>query len=324
MDDLLKELFIRGFSKRQALEGVGLDALDDGASVLVGGQEIVVTMDGHTVEPLFFPGGDLGRLAVSGAVNDTSVMGARPVAVLDSIIVEEGYKIEDLKRLVASMDATAKEANVAIIGGDFKVMPKGHLDGVVISTCGIGIIKRKRVLDSRAKPGDKVLVTGSIGDHGIALMSVREGLSFETELQSDVAPLWSTIEAALDAGEVHAMKDPTRGGLSSALNDIAVKSEVSIWLDQHRVPIKESVISASDMLGLDPFEVTCEGRAVMCVEADGAENVLDAIKKTKYGQNAEIIGEVRADRPGYVLLRTLIGGTRMLRKPLGEPIPRVC
>jgi hydrogenase expression/formation protein HypE len=324
MEALLKRLFIGGFSRKQALDGVGLDALDDGASLRVGGKEVVVTMDGHTVEPLFFPGGDLGRLAISGAVNDTSVMGARPIAVLDSIVVEEGYRTEDLGRLVASMDATAKEAAVAIIGGDFKVMPKGHLDGVVIATCGIGILEGGRILDSGARPGDKVLITGSIGDHGIALMSAREGLSFETQLQSDVAPIWATVEAALNAGEVHAMKDPTRGGLSSALNDIAVKSGVSIWLDQDRVPVKDSVRAASEMLGLDPFEVACEGRAVMCVRAETAESVLDAVKKTRYGKGACIIGEVRADRPGYVLLKTLIGGTRMLRKPLGEPIPRVC
>ena len=324
MEALLKKLFIGGFSRRQALDGVGLDSLDDGASIRVAGKEIVVTMDGHTVEPLFFPGGDLGRLAISGAVNDLSVMGARPVAVLDSIVVEEGYWAEDLRRLVASMDGAAMEEDVAIIGGDFKVMPKGHLDGVIIATCGVGILEGERVLDGGASPGDKVLITGSIGDHGIALMSAREGLSFETRLQSDVAPIWATVEAALNTGDVHAMKDPTRGGLSSALNDIAAKSGVSIWLDQETVPVKDSVRAASEMLGLDPFEVACEGRAVMCVGAETAEGVLDAVKRTEYGEGADIVGEVRADRPGYVLLKTLIGGTRILRKPLGEPIPRVC
>jgi hydrogenase expression/formation protein HypE len=163
-----------------------------------------------------------------------------------------------------------------------------------------------------------VIVTGSIGDHGIALMSAREGLSFETELKSDVAPIWETIEAALNVGNVHAMKDPTRGGLSSALNEIAAKSRVSIWLKENRVPIKNSVRAASEMLGLDPMEVTCEGRAVMCVDPDDAERVLDAVNKTRYGSGAEIIGEVRSDRVGYVLLETLVGGTRILRKPLGE------
>jgi hydrogenase expression/formation protein HypE len=324
MDAILQKIFIGGFSRREVLNGIGVDALDDGASIVVGDVEIILTMDGHTVDPIFFPGGDLGRLAVSGAVNDTAVMGAKPVAILDSIIVEEGYNIEDLERLIRSMDVTANEAGVAIIGGDFKVMPKGHIDGIVISTCGIGVLQAGRVLDSEAKPGDKVIVTGSIGDHGIALMSAREGLSFETELKSDVAPIWETIEAALNVGNVHAMKDPTRGGLSSALNEIAAKSRVSIWLKENRVPIKNSVRAASEMLGLDPMEVTCEGRAVMCVDPDDAERVLDAVNKTRYGSGAEIIGEVRSDRVGYVLLETLVGGTRILRKPLGESIPRVC
>ncbi|UCH58140.1 MAG: hydrogenase expression/formation protein HypE [Candidatus Bathyarchaeota archaeon] len=324
MESLLKQLFIGGFSMRHALDGVGIDALDDGASIVVDGREVVVTMDGHTVDPIFFPGGDLGRLAISGAVNDTSVMGARPVAILDSIIVEEGYKVADLKRLVNSMDETAWEAGVAVIGGDFKVMPRGHIDNVVISTCGIGVLEGGRVLDSGSKPGDKVLVTGTVGDHGIALMSAREGLAFETELESDVAPIWSTIRVALETGEVDAMKDPTRGGLSAALNDIAAKSGVSIWLEENRIPIKNSVRAASEMLGLDPYEVTCEGKAVMCVGTKYAEDVLDAIKGTKYGKEAKIIGEVRSDRPGFVLLKTMVGGTRILRKPLGESIPRVC
>ncbi len=324
MDAIIKELFLGGFTKRQALDGVGLDALDDGASIRVGGKEVILTMDGHTVDPIFFPGGDLGRLAVCGAVNDTAVMGADPVAILDSIIVEEGYPIADLKRLVASMNEAAVEAGVAIISGDFKVMPAGSLDGVVISTVGVGILRGPRILDSLARPGDKVIVTGTVGDHGIALMSVREGLSFQTELVSDVSPIVETVRAALTAGEVHAMKDATRGGLTSALNEIAEKSKVSIWLEDGRVPVKRAVRSASEMLGLDPYEVTCEGKAVMCVAPEKAEDVLKAIKSTKYGADAEIIGEVRAERPGMVLMKTLVGGTRILRKPLGEPIPRVC
>ena len=324
MDALIRELFLKGFTRRQALDGIGLDALDDGASIRVGNREIVLTMDGHTVDPIFFPGGDLGRLAVCGAVNDTAVMGADPVAILDSIIVEEGYSIVDLKMLVASMNEAAIEAGVAIISGDFKVMPAGSLDGVVISTAGVGVLKGPRVLDSLAKPGDRVIVTGTVGDHGIALMSVREGLSFQTELVSDVAPIVETIKAAMDAGEVHAMKDTTRGGLTSALNEFAEKSNVSIWLEDGRIPVKRAVRSASDMLGLDPYEVTCEGKAVMCVAPQNAEDVLKAIRTTKYGRVAEIIGEVRAERPGMVLMKTLVGGTRILRKPIGEPIPRVC
>lgn len=325
MEALVKGLFLKGFDKRQAMDGVGLDALDDGASIKLDCGEVVVSIDGHTVDPIFFPGGDLGRLAVSGAVNDVSVMGAEPVAILDSIIAEEGYRMSDLRALVDSMNRTALEAGVAVIGGDFKVMPRGNLDGIVIATCGIGVLRGRRpVLDSGAKPGDKVIVTGSIGDHGIALMSAREGLEFETELKSDVAPVWSAVKAALDVGEVRAMKDPTRGGLSSALNEIAEKSGASIWIDEERVPIKDGVRAASEMLGLDPYEVTCEGRVVMCVSGETADAILGRVRETRYGGEAEIIGEVRSSHPGDVLLRTLVGGTRILRKPLGEPIPRVC
>lgn len=324
MDALIRELILKGFSKRQALGGVGLDALDDGASIRVSDNEVILTIDGHTVDPMFFPGGDLGRLAICGAVNDTAVMGATPVAILDSIIVEEGYPISKLKRLIASMNEAAEEAGVAIVSGDFKVMPAGSLDGVVISTAGVGVLRGPRVLDSLAKPGDKVIVTGTIGDHGIALMSVREGLSFKTELVSDVAPIVETIRAALDVGGIHAMKDVTRGGLTSALNEFADKSRVSIWLEEGRVPVKKAVRSASDMLGLDPYEVTCEGKAVICVAPEKADAALEAIKSTRYGTEATIIGEVKAERPGMVLMKTQIGGTRILRKPVGEPIPRVC
>ena len=324
MDALIKELFLGGFTRKQALGGVGLDALDDGASIRVGDREVVLTMDGHTVDPLFFPGGDLGKLAVCGAVNDTVVMGADPVAILDSIIVEEGFPIADLKRLVASMNGAAEEAGVAIISGDFKVMPAGSLDGIVISTAGVGVLRGPRVLDSLAKPGDKVIVTGTVGDHGIALMSVREGLSFTTELVSDVSPIIETVIAALKIGKVHAMKDVTRGGLTSALNEFAEKSHVSIWLEDGKIPVKMAVRSASDMLGLDPYEVTCEGKAVICVSQETADAALAAIKATPYGVDAEIIGEVKADHPGMVLMKTLVGGTRIMRKPIGEPIPRVC
>lgn len=323
-DTLIHELFLRVFEKRQARDGIALDALDDGASIKVGEYEVVLSTDGHTVEPIFFPGGDLGRLAVCGAVNDTAVMGAEPVAVLDSIIVEEGFPMKALERIVASMNEAALEAGVAIIAGDFKVMPKGSLDGMVISTTGVGLLKGERILDTRAEPGDKVIITGSVGDHGIALLSKREGISFETELISDVSPIYETIDAAMKAGEVKAMKDCTRGGIAMALNEIAAKSGVSIWLDSDKIPVKDSVQAASDMLGLDPLEVTCEGKAVLVVSAKDAESILRAIKETKYGQEASLIGEVKGEREGMVLLRTVVGGTRVLRKPISEPIPRVC
>ena len=323
-DTLIHELFLKIFEKRQARDGIALDALDDGASIRVGEYEVILSIDGHTVDPIFFPGGDLGRLAICGAVNDTAVMGAEPIAILDSIIVEEGYPMENLRKIVQSMNEAAKEANVAIIAGDFKVMPKGSLDGMIISTAGVGILKGKRILDSQAEPGDKVILTGTVGDHGIALLSKREGLSFETELVSDVSPIHETIKAAMQTGEVRAMKDCTRGGLAMALNDVAEKSGVSIWLEAEKIPIKMSAQAASDMLGLDPLEVTCEGKAIMITSSDDADNILHAVRNTKYGEDAQIIGEVKAERPGMVLLRTVVGGTRILRKPLSEPIPRVC
>jgi hydrogenase expression/formation protein HypE len=323
-ETLIQQLFLKVFEKRQAADGISLDALDDGASIRVGGSEVILSIDGHTVDPIFFPGGDLGRLAVCGAVNDTSVMGAEPIAVLDAIIAEEGYPMESLRRIVESMNTAAKEAGVAIIAGDFKVMPRGTLDGMVISTAGVGVLRGPRILDSLAKPGDSVIITGTVGDHGIALLSKREGLEFQTELISDVAPIYETIKVAMDIGRVHAMKDCTRGGLAMALNDIAYKSGASIWLDASKIPVRPSVKSASEMLGLDPLEVTCEGKAVIIVEGQDAEPVLEGVRSTKYGRDAEIIGEVKEDRPGMVLLRTLVGGTRILRKPLGEPIPRVC
>jgi hydrogenase expression/formation protein HypE len=232
--------------------------------------------------------------------------------------------MDNLKKIVKSMNNTAKEADVAIIAGDFKVMPKGSLDGMVISTAGLGILRGNRVLDSQARPGDKIIVTGTVGDHGISLISKREGLSFETELVSDCAPIHETVNSAMKAGEVRCMKDCTRGGLAMALNDVAGKSDVSIWIEAGKIPVLPSVRAASDMLGLDPFEVTCEGVAIMVVESEKAEDILNAVKLTRYGKDAEIIGEVKEDRKGFVLLRTVVGGTRILRKPMGEPIPRVC
>ena len=325
MTELLEKIFLPSFTLRQALDGVSLDAMDDGASIKLGKSELVLTIDGHTVDPLFFPGGDIGRLAISGTVNDLAVMGARPVAILDAIIVEEGFPIKDLKRIIRSMDETAKEANVAIISGDFKCMPRGHVDGMVIATCGVGIVEHgKPILDSGAKPGDRIIVTGTVGDHGVALLATREGLGFEAELKSDVAPVWETVQAMLSVGGVHAMKDPTRGGLASALNEIARKSGVSIWLEESQIPVRDSVRAASEMLGIDPLEVTCEGRVVAAVDADVAAEVVEAARRTKYGRDACIIGTVRGERPGYVFMRTLVGGTRIVQMPVGEPIPRVC
>lgn len=325
MGRLIRSVLVPEITLRKALEGIGLDELADGASMKLGDYEVVFSMDGHTVDPIFFPGGDIGRLAVAGACNDVSMLGAKPLALTDSIIVEEGFPIEDLRKIIKSMNETAKEIGVAIVGGDIKVMPKRRLDRIVIATSGIGLAKKGSVIvDNGAKPGDTIITTGSIGDHGIALLAAREGLQFETALQSDVAPIWETVKAALDIGGVTAMKDPTRGGMASALNEIAAKSNVSMWIDEEKIPIKDSVHAASEMLGLDPLEVTCEGVAIICIKQDKAKAALKNIRQTKYGKNAEIIGIVKPERPGYVLLQTIVGGTRIIDMPIGEPIPRVC
>ena len=324
MESLIKQLILPKF-KKKTVGGLGLDDLDDGASIPLGNHEIVVTTDGHTVDPIFFPGGDIGSLAISGTINDLAVMGAKPIAITTALIIEEGFPITDLEKIINSMAKIAEDVNVAIIAGDTKVMPKGHLDKIIIATSGIGLVKKGQIIsDAGLKPGDKIIVTGTIGDHGIALLAVREGLDFETELKSDVAPIWETIDAALNVGGITAMKDPTRGGLASALNDLAEKSRVSIWINEDLIPIREEVRAAAEMLGIDPLEVTNEGKAIIGVKPEYAEKVLEAIRKTKYGKCAQIIGEVEEERPGYVFLKTTVGGIRILEKPYGEPIPRVC
>lgn len=325
MDELL-EIIMKNISLRKVGDGIGLDEKDDGATIKIGDKRIVTSIDGHTVHPIFFPGGDLGQLAITGTVNDIAVMGGRPIAILSSLIIEEGFPIKDLQRIVDSMAKTAKECNVAIIAGDTKVMPKGTLDQIVVITSGIGIIESEDldIRDSNLRPGDKIIVSGTVGDHGIALMARREGISFETDLVSDISSVQDIVEAALNIGGVVTMKDPTRGGLASALNELAVKSNVSLWLEDEKIPINPAVNAASEMLGLEPLGVTCEGRVIIGVRPDKAEAVLSAIKELPNGKNAVIIGEVKEERPGFVISKTLVGGHRIIEKPIGEQIPRVC
>lgn len=325
MAELISKLILPSINLRRVLNGVGLDELDDGATVPIGEHEVAITTDGHTVDPIFFPGGDIGRLAVSGTINDLAALGAKPLAMTSALIIEEGFSTADLEKILKSMSKTAEEVPVAIISGDTKVMPKGKIDRIVVVTTGIGMVKRGAVLlDSKLKPGDAIIVTGTIGDHGIALASVREGIEFSTPLVSDVAPVWDVMEAALSIGGVTAAKDPTRGGVAAALNEMATKSKVSIWISEDRLPIRDEVKAASEMLGLDPLQVTCEGKLILGVEPEYAGEVLKAIKKTTHGRSAEIIGEARVERPGYVIMETVVGGRRIVEMPIGEPIPRVC
>ncbi len=325
MDEML-EIVMKNIKLRKVGEGIGLDEKDDGATIPIGKNRIVTSIDGHTVHPIFFPGGDLGELAITGTINDVCVMGGKPLAILSSIIVEEGFPIKDLQKIVDSIAATAEKNNVAIVAGDTKVMPRGTLDQIIVVTAGIGIIESEDldIRDSKLQPGDKLIISGTVGDHGIALMAGREGISFETELVSDITSVQDIVEVALAIGGVVSMKDPTRGGLASALNEFAEKSNVSLWLEDEKIPIDPAVNAASEMLGLEPLGVTCEGRVLFGVKADKAEAVLEAIKKRPNGTKAEIIGEVKADRPGFVFSKTIVGGHRIIEKPIGEQIPRVC
>jgi len=325
MNDLIRSVIISNITKRKVAGGAGLDEFDDGATVPLDGEEIVVSSDAHTIDPIFFPGGDIGKLSVCGAVNDLSMMGARPVALTDTVVVEEGFPIEDLKKVILSMNKTMEGEGMALIHGDFKVMPKGKLDKIIISTTGIGLLDGRRpILDSGLKNGDQIIVTGPIGDHGIVVASLRGGISFRTSIVSDVAPLWRLMNAAIGAGRVTAAKDPTRGGLSMALNEIAGRSGTSIWIREEDIPIREEVRGACEMLGLDPLELVCEGRAVIGVRGEDAEGILKAIRGTPVGRDARIMGSVRAERPGYVVMETIVGGKRVINPPLGEPTPRIC
>ncbi|MFX1564083.1 MAG: hydrogenase expression/formation protein HypE [Promethearchaeota archaeon] len=325
MSKFLREVIFPHFKLNSYEDGLGLPAEDDGGTIPLEQHEIVVSTDNHTVFPLFFAGGDIGKLAAAGTINDVAMLGAKPLVMTCALVIEEGFPVADLHRILDSLGTTAAEEQVAIIAGDTKVLPRGTLDQLMICTTGIGVIPRGRVItDSGVRKGDSIIITGSIGDHGIALLAEREGLSFETSLVSDVAPLWSMIKGALDVGGIHAMKDPTRGGVAAALNEIARKSQVSLWIEEDKLPIRREVQAASQMLGLDPMQVTCEGKAIIAVAEEKASDVLQAIRKTRTGANAEIIGIAKSERPGNVFMKTEIGGTRIIQQPWAEAIPRVC
>lgn len=301
--------------------GIGLESLDDGAVIPIGDQKIVFTTDSHVVHPIFFPGGDIGRIAVSGTINDLAMMGGRPIALSCGMVIEEGFEVADLERIVASMDGALGEVGASIVTGDTKVLEKGALDGIVINTAGIGVAEQV-VRDSGLLPGDMIIASGTIGDHGLAIMAHREGFDLGEQIRSDVAPLWGMVERALAAGAVHAMKDPTRGGFANAINEMARKSRVHVEIEEEALPIRTSVRSAAAMLGIDPLEVANEGKAIMGVAADDAEAILAALRSHPYGRDAAIIGRVTEGRD--VVMRTKIGGERYIEPPVGDPVPRVC
>ncbi len=302
-----------------------LNRLDDSAVFEAKGR-IAFTTDSHVVQPMFFPGGDIGRLSVCGTVNDLAVMGATPLYLSLALIIEEGLPKEDLKNVVNSIKEAADEAGVKIVTGDTKVVNRGNADKLFINTAGIGVIADGvNISGHNAKPGNKIILSGTIGDHGIAVLSKREGIGFETKLESDSAPLNKMIAEMMQvSNKINCMRDPTRGGLSSTLNEIAEQSGVSIRIEEEKIPIRREIAAACEMLGLDPLYIANEGKVVAVVEAEDADRILAQMKKNKYGQNAVIIGEVTEKHTAKVTLTTALGTSRIVDMLVGEPLPRIC
>jgi hydrogenase expression/formation protein HypE len=304
-----------------------LETLHDGAVLEVEGVRLAFTTDSFVVSPLFFPGGDIGELAVNGTINDLAMCGARALYLSLGLILEEGFPMEDLWRVVRSVQVTAREAGVEVATGDTKVVDRGKGDGVFINTTGLGLIPSGiRVSPQRARPGDVVLINGAIAVHGIAVLSVREGLEFETTLESDTAPLNGLVEALLQAAgpEVHVLRDPTRGGVASALNEIASSAGVGIMLEEARIPIWDEVTGACEILGLDPLYVANEGKCLAIVAPEEAEAALKSMRSHPLGREAAIIGQVVEGHPGTVVLRSRVGGKRVVDMLSGEQLPRIC
>ncbi len=309
-----------------AFDDAALEHLPDGAVLPSGDGRIAFTTDSYVVKPLFFRGGDIGRLAVCGTVNDLAVTGARPAYVSLAAIVEEGFLIDDLRRIAGSAAAAAREAGVRVVTGDTKVVEAGAADGLFLTTAGVGFVPEGRDVGPHlARSGDAVIVSGTIGDHGIALMAEREGLAFETPVSSDCAPLGGLVEAIYESGaSPHAMRDPTRGGLAASLHEIAGASSVTVEFDEVAVPVRPEVRGACEMLGLDPLTVANEGKLVAIVPADDAERALAAARSHPLGEGAAVIGRVVARRERPLILKTRIGGERIVEMPYGEDLPRIC
>jgi hydrogenase expression/formation protein HypE len=318
--DLVEHLFLPAFRND------ALAALADGAQVSVGGQRLAFSTDSYVVRPLFFPGGSIADLAVNGTINDLAMLGARPLCLSVGMIIEEGLPLATLGALVERMAAAARRAGVQVVTGDTKVVDKGHGDGVYINTSGIGLIPRMvNLAPANARPGDAILVSGTLGDHGMAIMSVREGLEFETLIQSDSAPLNGLVEAMLAVTPaIHVLRDPTRGGLASSLNEIAKASCVGMLLEDRLLPVRGEVAAACELLGMDPLYVANEGKLTAIVAHDAADAVLDAMRQHPLGREAARIGQVVAAHPGIVVSKTGIGGARVVSMQVGEQLPRIC
>jgi len=322
-NDLIRKVFLPAFDNKT------LSALEDQATISlngVGSPRMAFTTDSFVVRPLFFPGGDIGKLAVHGTVNDLAVGGATPLYLSAAFILEEGLPIADLKKIVASMRSACDEAGVTLVTGDTKVVDRGKGDQIFITTSGVGVVPAGRSLSiGNARPGDLILVSGTLGDHGIAIMSVREGIEFETVLESDSAALTGLVGAMLEAcPSIRCMRDPTRGGVSSSLNELAEASRVGVRLDEAALPLKPEVKAACEMLGLDPLYVANEGKLIAVVPPESAERVLLAMRGHPLGRSAAVIGEVVDDHVGMVVMKSLVGGERVVTMIAGEQLPRIC
>ncbi len=321
-NDLIRLVFQKHFDNLYLAAGndFALAKLPDGKG------HLSISTDAHIVSPLFFPGGDIGKLAVCGTVNDMSMSGATPLYLTASFILEEGLSIADLERVVISMQTAAEEAGVVIVAGDTKVVEKGKGDGIFISTSGVGWVNEERKIGGEmAKAGDAVLISGTLGDHGIAVLSARGDLGIETDITSDVAPLNAMIAEILAiTPDIHVLRDPTRGGLATTLNEIARQSSLGIIIHENRIPLTQSVRSASEMLGFDPLYIANEGKLIVIAPAKHQHPILECMQANKYGQNSAIIGEVCENHPGRVIMRTYIGTSRILDVMAGEMLPRIC
>ncbi len=320
--DLISRIFMPPF------DNPALRAGDDAAVVVPNmNTRLAISTDSHVVAPLFFPGGDIGKLAVCGTVNDIAMMGARPLYLTASFILEEGLEMDILRQVAASMRAAALEAGVHIVAGDTKVVQKGKADGLYITTSGVGNIPTEvDISGSKAKPGDAIILSGPIGDHGIAVLAARGELGFITDVVSDTAPLNHLVDAMLGtgAGSIHVLRDPTRGGLATTLNEIARQSDVGLLLYEDSIPVRPAVSAACEMLGFDPLYVANEGKLVAIVQRDSAEEILSVMHSIRYGEQAVVIGEVQSKPSGRVLMKTSIGSTRVVDVMAGEMLPRIC
>ncbi|HKA52943.1 MAG TPA: hydrogenase expression/formation protein HypE [Candidatus Binatia bacterium] len=318
--DLVRDLFLPAFHNQY------LARLDDQAVLPLNGARVAFTTDAFVVTPLFFPGGDIGTLAVNGTVNDLAMSGARPLYIAAAFILEEGLEIDELARVVDSMRRTASAAGVQLVTGDTKVVDRGKGDKIFITTTGLGVVEGSVVIAAdRARPGDKIIVSGTIGDHGTAILSQRENLEFDGAIESDTAALHTLVAAMLEASDqIHCLRDPTRGGVATTLNELAAASGVGLEIDEKTIPVKESVKGACEILGLDPLYIANEGKLVALVAAEAAEKVIGKMRAHPLGAEARIIGEAVAPHAGMVLLRTAIGGKRVLDVLRGEQLPRIC